>query len=120
MPAGSQWEKRTATLRVKAPRGGTKRSWVMGRHPREAPLSPTYCGPEGPQSSPRGRRSGDAHLLQEPGHLGFEPVALVGERLGGGEHLRRGVPQVDHGAEGRLRIVACSPRERSKMRGRAS
>src|SRR5262249_41364718 len=37
MPAGSQWEKRTATLRVKAPRGGTKRSWVIGRHPREAP-----------------------------------------------------------------------------------
>jgi hypothetical protein len=36
MPAGSQWEKRTVTLRVKAPSGGTKRSWSMGRNPAAA------------------------------------------------------------------------------------
>src|SRR5664280_3637055 len=33
MPAGSQCEKRTLTLRVKAPLGGTNRSWSMWQRP---------------------------------------------------------------------------------------
>jgi hypothetical protein len=33
MPAGSQWENRTGTLRVKAPGGGTNLSWSMARNP---------------------------------------------------------------------------------------
>src|SRR5580704_1199848 len=61
MPAGSQCEKRTGTLRVKAPFGGTNRSWSMGQRPQA--------------SRRRGRRRCRADHMRN--HGGFESAILV-------------------------------------------